>query len=209
MKTALTFSAFWLMIAGLSRFVSLIVSRMDAMSERLLISIVSKLPRLFAIAFVLCLSVGVVQAKEQPRSSKNLGEQVQDIKSEVLAIAEELNKLEERLLYPSHSQIALYVSLRKNQTFRPDSVSIEMDGKSVASHLYTDREVEALNMGGVHRIYTGNIALGTHQVQVTMRGKSDAGSEIRVVRSFPVDKDPEPAMAELLLSEGSITLINR
>lgn len=179
------------------------------MSEKPLKSYVSILARLFAVAIVLCLSVGVVEAKEQTRSNKGLGEQVQDIKSEVLAIAEELNKLEEKLLYPSHSQIALYVSLRKNQTFRPDSISIDLDGKSIASHLYTDREVEALNMGGVHRIYAGNISLGTHQVQVTMRGKSASGGDVRVVRSFPVDKEPEPAMAELLLSEGSITLINR
>ena len=86
---------------------------------------------------------------------KGLDEQVQEIKSDVLGIAAELNQLEEKLLYPSNTQVAVFVSLASGETFRLDSVEIQLDGKPVAYHLYTFKELEALKRGGVQRIYTG------------------------------------------------------
>ena len=161
-------------------------------------------------AFMLLLTVSVDQANAQPRKyDKGLDEQVQDIKSEALSIAKELDQLEERLLYPAHTQISLFVSLRKGVPFSLDSVDIELDGNGVAYHLYTPKEVEALILGGVQRIFTGNVAIGQHELKVTMRGKSATGDNIRLVKSFPIEKKVEPGIAELMLSEKSITLINR
>lgn len=162
------------------------------------------------VALVLFMTVAVVQAKDQPKKQdKGLDEQVLNIKSEALSIAKELDQLEERLLYPSHTQISVLVSLRKNQTFRLDSVDIEVDAKGVAYYLYSTKEVEALSMGGVQRIYTGNIDLGKHELKVTVRGKTAAGENIRLEKSFSINKDDNPGIAELMLAENSITMINR
>ena len=162
------------------------------------------------VALVLFMTVAVVQAKVQPKKQdKGLDEQVLNIKSEALSIAKELDQLEERLLYPSHTQISIFVSLRKKQTMRLDSVDIDIDGKGVAYHLYSAKEVEALKMRGVQRIYTGNIVLGKHELKVTMRGKTAAGKSIRLERIFPIKKNDKPGIAELMLSESSITMINR
>jgi hypothetical protein len=79
---------------------------------------------------------------------KGLDEQVQEIKSDVLDIAEELNQLEEKLLYPSNTQVAVFVSLVSGETFLLDSVEIKLDGKPVAHHIYTFKELEALQKGG-------------------------------------------------------------
>ena len=57
---------------------------------------------------------------------KGLDEQVQEIKSDVLGIAAELNQLEEKLLYPSNTEVAVFVSLASGETFRLDSVEIEV-----------------------------------------------------------------------------------
>jgi len=97
---------------------------------------------------------------------KGLDEQVQEIKGDVLSIAAELNQLEEKLLYPSNTQVAVFVSLAGEETFRLDSVEIELDGKPVSHHLYTFKELEALQKGGVQRIYTGNIRSGEHDLKV-------------------------------------------
>ncbi len=97
---------------------------------------------------------------------KGLDEQVQEIKSDVLGIAAELNQLEEKLLYPSNTQVAVFVSLVSGETFRLDSVEIQLDGKPVAHHLYSFKELEALQKGGVQRIYTGNVRSGEHDLQV-------------------------------------------
>ena len=72
-------------------------------------------------------------SKEQMQS---LDEQVQEIKSDVLGIAAELSQLEEKLLYPSNTQVAVFVSLAEGETFRLDSVQIQIDGAARrASHL--------------------------------------------------------------------------
>src|SRR4030095_341593 len=78
---------------------------------------------------------------------KGLDEQVQDIKKDVLTISSELTLLEEKLLYPSNTQVALFVSLTGSSKTRLDSVRIKLDGKDAAHHIYTFKELEALQKG--------------------------------------------------------------
>jgi hypothetical protein len=59
---------------------------------------------------------------------RGLDEQVQDIKSDVLSIAAELNQLEEKLRYPSETQVAIFVALAKDDQLRLDAVRIQIDG---------------------------------------------------------------------------------
>lgn len=139
---------------------------------------------------------------------KGLDEQVQEIKSDVLGIAAELNQLEEKLLYPSDTQIAVFVSMAGGEKFRLDAVEIQLGGKPVAHHLYTFKELEALRKGGVQRIYTGNIRTGEHDLQVTLTGKSEGGADLRRTESFKVDKDVGPRVVEVSLASQDITLMD-
>src|SRR3990170_3892127 len=115
---------------------------------------------------VLFLGVAADGREISKEQIKGLDEQVQEIKSDVLGIAAELNQLEEKLLYPSNTQVAVFVSLAGGETFRLDSVEIQLDGEPVAHHLYTFKELEALQKGGVQRIYTGNVSSGDHDLEV-------------------------------------------
>ena len=140
---------------------------------------------------------------------KGLDEQVQEIKSDVLSIAAQLNQLEERLLYPSNTQIAVFVSLVGDETFRLDSVEIQLDGMPVAHHIYTYKELEALQKGGVQRIYTGNIRAGKHDLQVFVIGKSAEGVDFRKKEHFKVDKDVGPEIVEIALAAENIVFKDR
>jgi hypothetical protein len=147
-------------------------------------------------------------SREQMRS---LDEQVQDVKSDVLRIAVELDQLEEKLLYPSNTQVAIFVSLADGETFRLDSVEIKIDGEPVARHIYSLKELEALQKGGVQRIYTGNVRTGEHQLEVSMTGKLPGGKDVNGMRSFAFDKDVEPKLVGITLagsdsSDASIQL---
>ena len=135
---------------------------------------------------------------------KGLDEQVQEIKSDVLSIAAQLNQLEERLLYPSNTQIAVFVSLVGDEKFRLDSVEIQLNGTPVAHHIYTYKELEALQKGGVQRIYTGNIRAGEHDLQVFVIGKSAEGVDFRKNEHFKVDKDVGPEIVEIALAAQNI-----
>jgi hypothetical protein len=135
--------------------------------------------------------------KEQMQS---LDEQVQEIKSDVLRIAAELSQLEEKLLYPSNTQVALFVSLAEGQSFRLDSVQIQIDGELVAHHIYSFKELEALNKGGVQRIYTGNIPTGEHQIEVAVAGELPGGRDFSGTESFSFSKDVEPKLVGIELA---------
>ncbi len=135
---------------------------------------------------------------------KGQDEQVQDIKSDVLAISAELARLEEKLLYPSSTEVSVFVSLAEGLTFRLDSVELQMDGNPVARHVYSFKELEAMKKGGVQRIYTGNIRSGDHDLLVSVIGKAKGGSDLRKAEHFKISKDVAPRIVELSLSDQGI-----
>ncbi len=155
---------------------------------------------------VLLLSVAAYGQEISKEKIKGLDEQVQEIKSDVLGIASDLNQLEEKLLYPSNTQIAVFISLTSGETFRLDSVEIQLDGKPVAHHLYSFKELEALQKGGVQRIYTGNIQSGEHDVQVFVIGKTGGGADFQKSEHFKINKDVGPKIVEISLAAKSIAL---
>jgi hypothetical protein len=140
---------------------------------------------------------------------KGLDEQVQEIKSDVLGISAELNQLEEKLLYPSNTQVAVFVSLVDGETFRLDSVEIQLDGKPVTHHIYSFKELEALKKGGVQRIYTGNVRSGEHDLQVFVMGQTGGGADFHKSERFKVNKDVGPKIVEISLAAQGITLNDR
>ncbi len=148
-----------------------------------------------------------VHAQEVTRQQiKGLDEQVQEIKSDVLGIAAELNQLEEKLLFPSNTEVALFVSVAEGETFRLDAVHIKLDDKQVAHHIYTFKELEALQKGGVQRIYTGNIRSGDHNLQVSVVGLTADGTDIKNSDVFKIDKGVGPKIVEISLSAQGLKL---
>ena len=140
---------------------------------------------------------------------KGLDEQVQEIKGDALSISAELAKLEEKLLYPSNTEVSVFISLKSGETFRLDSVDIQMDGKPVTHHLYTLKELEALRKGGVQKIYTGNVRTGEHDLQVQSSGKTTGGSDFQKSEHFKVSKDVAPKIVEVSLASESMTFKDR
>lgn len=167
-----------------------------------------KILKVIVLGISLFLFILPAYGQEAPREQvKGLDEQVQEIKTDVLSISAQLNQLEEKLLYPSDTQIAIFVSVTKGEGFRLDSVDIQLDGKPVAHHLYTFKELEALQKGGVQRIYVGNVRTGEHALQVTVSGKSDGGSDFRKGESFKIAKNIGPKLVGVVLAGiGSNTI---
>lgn len=145
---------------------------------------------------------GFAQQAATQEEMRSLDGQVQEVKSDVLAIARDLSLLEEKLLYPSNTHVAVFVALASGETFRLDAVRIEIDGELAAHHIYSFKELEALHNGGVQRMYTGNVTTGAHELTVSVDGKLDSG-EISGSRSFTFSKDVDPKLLGLTLSAES------
>jgi hypothetical protein len=137
---------------------------------------------------------------------KGLDEQVQEVKSDVLSIAAELARLEERLLYPSNTHLAVFIALAARDTLRLDAVQIQIDGQLVAHSIYSFKELEALQKGGVQRIYTGNVPTGEHQIEVTIAGKLDTGKDYSRTERFAFSKGVEPKLIGVTLGSSELQL---
>lgn len=166
--------------------------------------------RVCATLFILiCMASSAYGGEVSREQIKGLDEQVQEIKTDVLSIAAELRRLEEKLLYPSNTQAAFFVSLAEGETFRLDAVEIRMDGEQVAHHIYTFKELEALQKGGVQRIYTGNLKTGDHDLQVSVIGKTQGGGDLKKAEQFKISKGVGPKFVEISLSARSIAFKDR
>jgi len=161
----------------------------------------------FVIGLLVLSASFAAQAQEVSKEQiKGLDEQVQEIKGDVLSIAAELNQLEEKLLYPSNTEVAVFVSLAEGEKFRLDSVEIRLEGEPVAYHIYTFKELEALQKGGVQRIYTGNIRTGGHDLLVSVLGQGTMGGDLKREESFKINKGVGPKIVEITLAASGITL---
>jgi hypothetical protein len=130
---------------------------------------------------------------------RGLDEQVQEVKSDVLSISQELSRLEEKLLYPSGTQVAIFVALAKGDQMRLDSVRLQIDGQLVTQHIYSAKELEALRKGGVQRIYVGNVSTGDHQLDVLVDGKLDDGKDFSRTEHLTFRKEVKPKLVGLTL----------
>ena len=110
-------------------------------------------------------------ANEPPADTRSLDETVQDLKKDVVDLNRELFVLEEELLFPANTQVAVFISMDIGEFFALDSLSLKIDNKEVANYLYTPREAEALLKGGVHRVYLGNLKVGEHELVAFFSGK--------------------------------------
>jgi len=106
-----------------------------------------------------------------PADFKTLDQEIQDAKKDVIELNKDLFVLQEELLFPSNTQVAVYVSMDVGTFFALDSVTLKIDNKEVKNYLYTAREAEALLKGGVQELYLGNLKVGKHELVAFFTGK--------------------------------------
>jgi hypothetical protein len=132
---------------------------------------------------------------------KGLDQEVQSLKKEVLDINRELFVLEEELLFPANTQVAVFVSMDVGTFFALDSVTLKLDGKEVGNYLYTEREAAALLKGGVQRFYLGNLKVGNHEMVAFFTGKGPHERDYRRGATLTFEKGVGAKYVELKISD--------
>jgi len=133
----------------------------------------------------------------------NLDGRIQDIKGEALLLNRDLMVLEEELLFPANTQVAVFVSLDVGSFFALDSVQVKLDDKEVANYLYTPAEVQALHRGGVQRIYLGNLRAGPHELVAFFVGGGPHERDYRRGTTLKFDKSTDPKYIELQIKDST------
>ncbi|MFT6634868.1 hypothetical protein [Alcanivorax sp.] len=125
-------------------------------------------------AFILLLMLVAAQLH-----GAELDKDLADFKRDVLEVNKRLLLLEEELLFPADTQVGIYVSLDVGHFFQPDSITLELDGEVLTSHLYTEKEIRALKNGAVQRLALANVKNGDHELTAFITGIGPAGREVR------------------------------
>lgn len=144
-----------------------------------------------------------VEAATDDENSLTLNQQVQSLKEQVLDLNKNLFILEEELLYPSETQLAVYVSLDIGHYFNLDAVKLSVDGEVVSSYLYTARQIEALKRGGIQRLYLGNVRSGEHELVAVFTGLGPNGEDYRRATELTFVKDDEVKHIELKVIDST------
>jgi len=135
-----------------------------------------------------------------------LDARIEDLKSDVIGVNRDLLVLEEELLFPASTQVALFVSMDVGRLFELESVQIKLDDKVVANHLYTPLEVQALHRGGVQRVYLGNLRGGAHAIDAFFTGRGPHERDYRRATTLKFDKGSDPKYIELQIKDSQAKL---
>ena len=151
---------------------------------------------LFRILGFWILALPALSGAEHP-DEKSLDDNVQSLKKQVVELNRDLFTLEEELLFPSNTQISVFLSMDIGNFFDLDSVRVKIDGKEVADYLYSEREVAALVRGGVQRIHIGNLKTGEHELVAIFTGKGPQGRDYKRGATTNFKKGLGPKYVEL------------
>ena len=111
--------------------------------------------------------------------------------------------LEEELLFPASTQVAVFVSMDVGRLFDLDSVQLRLDNKEVATYLYTPLEVQALHRGGVQRIFLGNLKAGSHELVAFFTGAGPHERDYKRGTTIKFDKGTDPKYIELRIKDST------
>jgi len=159
------------------------------------------LSKLSLLILMLGFFVTGVNANED--TDDTLESSIESLKKEVLSLNRDLFILEEDLLFPANTQFSIFLSTNAGQLFTLDSVQLRIDDKNVANHLYTERELAALERGGVQRLYIGNLASGEHEIVAVFTGVGPGGRDYRRGKTIVVDKTAEPQFVEFTIVDDT------
>jgi hypothetical protein len=136
-----------------------------------------------------------------PPELKTLDQEVQGLKKDVVDLNKDLFVLQEELLFPANTQVALYVSMDVGAFFALDSVTVKIDNKEVKNYLYTAREADALLKGGVQQIYLGNLKVGKHELVAFFTGKGPVERDYKRGATITFDKGVGAKYLELKITD--------
>jgi hypothetical protein len=159
------------------------------------------------LAAALLLSVAAAAPATEPAAQfRSVDQDVQTLKKQLVDLNKDLFKLEEELLYPASTQVAVFLSVDVGTFFALDSVTIELDDKEVTNYLYTEREVQALHRGGVQRLFLGNLKAGEHELVAFFTGKGPHERDYRRGTTLKIEKAVGAKYVELKISDRVASL---
>lgn len=141
------------------------------------------------------------QLADASEEVKKISKHVQELKLEVIKLNNDLRLMEEELLFPSSTKYSIFLSLSSGQFFTLESVKLKIDGKLVATHIYSEKQRQALLRGGIHRMYVTNLNQGKHSATAFFTGIGPGGRAYKRAISVDFEKNSFGKYLELAIGD--------
>jgi uncharacterized membrane protein len=156
------------------------------------------------IGILLSISFKVSAQQSEQAANNTIAEQLQQLRKEVVALNRDLFVLEEDLLFPSSTQVVVYLAMDVGTYFNLDAVELKINDKVVTYHLYTEKQIQALFKGGVQKLHIDNLAQGEHQLSAFFIGKGPQNREYKRATSITFTKTAEAKSLEISIIDSSV-----
>ncbi len=166
---------------------------------KLITNLFTKVGAILALVFML--PTFSAYAEEETTAEK-----LEALKKEVISVNRDLFILEEDLLFPASTQVAIYLSVDVGEFFALDNIKLKIDDKEVTHYLYTKNDIDALHRGAIQKLFLDNLSTGTHQIVAIVIGIGPHNREYRRAIAFDFEKDTEAKALEIQIRDDTAKL---
>jgi hypothetical protein len=132
-----------------------------------------------------------------PKDFHSLDTNIQTLKMDIIKLGHDLGLLEKELASDKGEELAVYLSLDISEGFTFRSIKLEINDQVVTRQDFTDKEVEALQLGGAKRIYAANLPPGHYNMKATLSGLIGKNRNHKNSVNLSVDKGQTKKNIEL------------
>ena len=132
-------------------------------------------------------------------AADGLDEELERLNAEIANHSERVFALEQKVLHPANTRLAVFLTLQNRDALDLDSVELFVNGQPVASHLYSERERASLERGGIQQLFTGNLANGEHELKTVITARSADDDFVRRESIHRIRKRPGVLRLQLSL----------
>src|SRR5690606_41631382 len=111
-------------------------------------------------------------------------------KKQVIDIKKDTRLMGVKLLLPSSNKYSVFDTRSPGQFFTLESIKLILDGQLVATHIYSEKQRQAMIRGGVHKFYITNLEEGQHTAPLFFTGIAPNGRAYKRASTIDFEKGP-------------------
>lgn len=153
--------------------------------------------------YFLCLLVISAHSHSAEFVPMTIDEQVKTLKEEMVDLGSDISIIEDLLLYPVESRVTVYLAADSGNLFSIEKVRLLLNGQTVMSYVYNDREKNGFVKGSAQRLYIGNLKPGKHKIVAFVEGKGPLGRKYKRGATLNFTKKDEAQTFKLLIEDNT------
>jgi len=140
-----------------------------------------------------------------PEVDVSLIKEAEALKKKMIKLNRDLYFFEKELLYPTNTQLAVFLSLAPESSLIVDSIELLLDKKTIATYIYKENEISALKKGGIQRVFLGSLSDGKHDLTVKFNGQGANNRYFKREKKIKFTKENDAKFIQMMVSESKTT----